>query len=102
MVQQVFFKLWERNENLSLTGSVSAYLAGSAKNEELRISGSGKLLLEGVVSENAKTKISGSGDIKLTASQSLDVTISGSGSVYYHGHPLISTDISGSGRVLPL
>ncbi|WP_410967177.1 sigma factor, partial [Salmonella sp. SAL4436] len=35
MVQQVFFKIWERNENLSLTGSVSAYLYRSVHNESL-------------------------------------------------------------------
>jgi len=35
MVQQVFFKLWERNENLSLTGSVSSYLYRAVHNESL-------------------------------------------------------------------
>jgi RNA polymerase sigma-70 factor, ECF subfamily len=35
VVQQVFFKLWERNENLSLTGSVSAYLYRAVHNESL-------------------------------------------------------------------
>lgn len=35
MVQQVFFKLWERNENLSLTGSISAYLYRAVHNESL-------------------------------------------------------------------
>lgn len=35
MVQQVFFKIWERNENLSLTGSVSAYLYRAVHNESL-------------------------------------------------------------------
>jgi RNA polymerase sigma-70 factor (ECF subfamily) len=35
MVQQVFFKLWERNENLSLSGSVSAYLYRAVHNESL-------------------------------------------------------------------
>lgn len=35
MVQQVFFRLWERNENLSLTGSVSAYLYRAVHNESL-------------------------------------------------------------------
>jgi RNA polymerase sigma-70 factor (ECF subfamily) len=33
MVQNVFFKLWERTENLSLTGSVAAYLYRSVHNE---------------------------------------------------------------------
>ena len=35
MVQQVFFKLWERNENLSVTGSVTAYLYRAVHNESL-------------------------------------------------------------------
>ncbi|HEX6848714.1 MAG TPA: RNA polymerase sigma-70 factor [Chitinophagaceae bacterium] len=35
MVQQVFFKLWERNENLTLTGSVTAYLYRAVHNESL-------------------------------------------------------------------
>jgi len=35
IVQQVFFKLWERNENLSLTGSVSSYLYRAVHNESL-------------------------------------------------------------------
>lgn len=86
---------------ISGSGNINV-LAGSAKNEDLKISGSGKLLLENVVAENAKTTISGSGDIKLNVSQSLDATISGSGSVYYRGNPRISTDISGSGRVKPI
>lgn len=34
-VQQVFFKIWERNENLSLTGSVTAYLYRAVHNESL-------------------------------------------------------------------
>ena len=77
-------------------------LAGSAKTEELKISGSGGLFVEGVTAESGKATISGSGDIKVNLSKSLDATISGSGSVYYHGNPLISTNISGSGKVKPI
>jgi len=35
MVQQVFFKLWERAETLSLTGSIAAYLYRAVHNESL-------------------------------------------------------------------
>ena len=35
IVQQVFFKLWERNDNLSVTGSVTAYLYRAVHNESL-------------------------------------------------------------------
>ncbi|HEX6849286.1 MAG TPA: head GIN domain-containing protein [Chitinophagaceae bacterium] len=86
---------------ISGSGNINV-LAGTTKNEDLKISGSGALFLEGVATENARTTISGSGDIKLKASHSLDATISGSGSVYYYGNPLISTNISGSGRVRPM
>jgi|SRR4030095_558051 Putative auto-transporter adhesin, head GIN domain len=76
--------------------------AGTARSEDLRISGNGKLFIDGVVAEKATTTISGSGDMQVNVSQTLDATISGSGSVYYRGHPLISTNISGSGKVRPL
>jgi len=35
MVQQVFFKLWDRSEGLNFTGSVSAYLYRAVHNESL-------------------------------------------------------------------
>lgn len=35
MVQQVFFKLWERAENLTISGSVAAYLYRAVHNESL-------------------------------------------------------------------
>lgn len=35
MVQNIFFKLWERPENLSITGSVAAYLYRAVYNESL-------------------------------------------------------------------
>jgi RNA polymerase sigma-19 factor, ECF subfamily len=35
MVQQVFFKLWERSENLSFSGPIAAYLYRAVHNESL-------------------------------------------------------------------
>ena len=35
MVQNVFYKLWERHHNLSITGSLSAYLYRAVHNESL-------------------------------------------------------------------
>ena len=35
MVQNVFYKLWERNQNLSIEGSVAAYLYRAVHNESL-------------------------------------------------------------------
>jgi hypothetical protein len=86
---------------ISGSGSMQV-LAGTAKNQQLRISGSGKYIADGVTSDNVVATISGSGDMKVKALQTLDATISGSGSVYYRGTPVISTHISGSGKVRPL
>jgi RNA polymerase sigma-70 factor, ECF subfamily len=35
MVQNVFFKLWERNESLTITGTITAYLYRAVHNESL-------------------------------------------------------------------
>ena len=77
-------------------------MGGTAKDQDLKISGSGKIIMDGVSAEKAVTHISGSGDIYVKLSQSLDATISGSGSVYYRGSPQVTTKISGSGTVRPL
>ena len=72
---------------------------GSATEEKLKISGSGNMNLENIMAARVTTT-SGSGDTKVTAAETLDVTISGSGSVYYNGSPRINASISGSGKVM--
>jgi hypothetical protein len=75
--------------------------SGAAKNESLRINGSGRIALGDVVADKAITETSGSGEMRVKLLQSLDARISGSGSVFYRGTPAVTTHISGSGRVLP-
>jgi len=72
---------------------------GSAVNEDLRISGVGDIDFSNIAAHTAITHTSGSGNMKVNLSQSLDVHISGSGTVYYRGTPAITTHISGSGNV---
>lgn len=95
----------------TVTGKIKVVISGSgnmqvqsgtAKDLDLKISGSGKITLDGVAADKATTHTSGSGNIYVNLSQSLDATISGSGSVYYRGTPQITTHISGSGKILPL
>lgn len=75
--------------------------SGTAKNESLRISGSGRIALGDVLADKAVTETSGSGETRVKLTQSLDAHISGSGSVFYRGTPVVTTHISGSGRVIP-
>jgi hypothetical protein len=87
----------------TISGSGNIYLSsGSATTTRFKITGSGNIDAQNLPSKSAITNTSGSGTIKLNASETLDVTISGSGSVFYVGSPLINTNISGSGRVIRL
>ncbi len=84
---------------ISGSGNISI-VNGSTITQSFRIIGSGNLEAQNVAAKSAITHTSGSGTIKLNASETLDVTISGSGSVFYSGTPIINTNISGSGRVI--
>ena len=65
----------------------------------VNVNGSGDFKGYEVKSKNAKAKLTGSGTIKLSASETLNVNISGSGDVYYKGNPSIISNISGSGEL---
>lgn len=84
-----------------MSGRISA-TGGMATNEKLRTYGSGKIDLSGVLAKTVVTHTEGSGDMRVNASDRLDVTIKGSGSVYFSGNPQLSTHISGSGRLVRL
>jgi hypothetical protein len=83
-----------------ISGSGSIHLSGKAEDYTVSISGSGKINAFDVEAKNVSVKISGSGDCRVYASESLDAKISGSGDVYYKGRPQINTKISGSGSLM--
>ena len=82
-----------------ISGSGAIDLSGKADDYTVSISGSGEINAFDVDANNVSVKISGSGDCRLSASESLDARISGSGDVYYKGRPRINTKISGSGSL---
>jgi len=83
-----------------ISGSGSIHLSGKTQDFTVSISGSGEINAFDLDAENVAVKISGSGDCRVTASESLDAKISGSGDVYYKGRPQINTKISGSGSLM--
>jgi hypothetical protein len=82
-----------------ISGSGNINLTGKADQAEFVISGSGNFHAEDLESNNAKVRISGSGDIFLNANDYLEASVSGSGNVIYSGNPKTDTHISGSGHV---
>ena len=82
-----------------ISGSGSLRLSGKAEEYTISVSGSGKINAFDVDAKHVSVKVSGSGDCRISASESLDARISGSGDVYYKGRPRINTKISGSGSL---
>jgi hypothetical protein len=92
--------LKENDFSMQLNGSGEVSASGSARQFNVLLNGSSDVDAEELVSENANIQILGSGDLKVNARQSLDVSIIGSGNVEYYGNPeKINRQIIGSGEV---
>ena len=82
-----------------IAGSGTITLKGETKDETIHISGVGNYNANELKAENAKVKIAGSGDVKVFAEATLDISIAGVGSVYYKGAAAVKQHIAGSGEV---
>jgi hypothetical protein len=92
-------KLTVDDLRMQISGAGELDLSGTARRQEIRISGSGKMEGWALDSQVAEVHISGSGNLVLKVRDQLDVSISGSGSVRYLGSPKVNHSISGSGSV---
>jgi Putative auto-transporter adhesin, head GIN domain len=85
----------------NITGSGSITASGTADDQNLKISGSGRYQAEQLTSKTVTVDISGSGVASVYASDVLDVNISGSGTLTYAGDPKqLTQQISGSGKLI--
>lgn len=91
-----------RSLAVTLSGSGGATAAGSAGTTTLKISGSGDIDASALKAKTAEAQISGSGTLKVWATDELNARISGSGGVKYRGSPKVEKKVSGSGSVKPL
>jgi hypothetical protein len=88
---------------LDVAGSGEALLSGKVKNFSVTVSGSGSVDAHKLHADNVKTKVTGSGDVILSALKSLNVTVYGSGAVKYYGKPKkLNPQIYGSGSLVAL
>lgn len=72
---------------------------GQTSDIDLKIEGSGQLLMQEMLAENGKVAITGSGRIEVAVQNNLEVDIDGSGNVCYVGQPTLELDINGSGTI---
>lgn len=85
--------------DLDINGSGDIIVSGSTLSLYTSTSGSGDIQANRLKANDVKVRISGSGSVKVYATEYLEARISGSGSIYYNGDPRINTHINGSGRV---
>jgi hypothetical protein len=86
---------------LAVSGSGDISASGTVDRLRAVVSGSGDLDLADLVARTATVSVSGSGDVHVHATESLDAVISGSGDVRYGGRPVTSLQITGSGTIRP-
>ena len=90
-----------KTAEVAISGSGDILLAGSARTVNTRISGSGNADCSDLIAEDASAHVSGSGNVKLNASHSVDASISGSGNISYKGAATdIRKHVAGSGRLV--
>jgi hypothetical protein len=83
----------------SISGSGMIRLQGTADEIDGSVSGSADLDLARVAARRATVRVSGSGDVVVQVTESLDAEVSGSGDVRYLGTPRVEARTSGSGSV---
>jgi hypothetical protein len=84
----------------SLPGSGVLYASGSATRLDITLSGSGDARLGQLTARDVHAVVSGSGEIVVNPTTSLDATVSGSGTIIYAGNPAhVTTHVTGVGAV---
>jgi len=84
----------------TISGSGNIKLSGNANTSRLKVSGSGVFAAPELITSSSNVHVSGSGDAKINATESITAGISGSGNVNYTGTAKnILTTKSGSGSI---
>ena len=82
-----------------VSGSGNVSIKGSGKSFSSRISGSGNVKAGDFEVADANISISGSGNVYVFATETLEARVSGSGDVRYKGQPRLNAKTSGSGDI---
>lgn len=71
----------------AITGSGDIKLSGNTEEFSCKVTGSGDFMAYNLKAKNVEAGVSGSGDIQVSASESLKARVSGSGDITYRGNP---------------
>ncbi|MEQ8225013.1 MAG: head GIN domain-containing protein [Candidatus Eremiobacterota bacterium] len=83
------------NTELGSSGDIT--LAGTVKNHDISLLGSGDIKSFDLLCESCKVNILGSGTVEVNVTEKLDVKIMGTGEVLYKGKPEVEKQVLGNG-----
>ena len=92
-------KLYTDKLTVDVTGSGDVELEGEANESDYVITGTGDIKSFDLPQKTNYSRITGTGDIRLTVEEYLEVTITGTGSLFYKGNPTVKQSITGTGSV---
>ena len=96
----IILKIESNNVDARVNGSGDLKVSGSTANLKVKISGSGDVDAGKLSAENTQVHLVGSGDARVTASESIKARINGSGDIEYSGNPKnIDKKVMGSGTI---
>ena len=82
--------------NIEASGKVKVSLSGQVDEQILAVSGALQVRNFHLQSKRTFIDVSGSSDMEINCSETLDIDVSGSSTVYYKGHPHINRTVDGS------
>jgi len=85
--------------DVAVAGASNLELLGTADTVNISVSGAGDISAFDLQAKNVEISMSGTGNVDISASDSLDITLSGVGRVRYIGSPTVTQQISGLGSV---
>jgi hypothetical protein len=87
---------------VSVQGTGRLTLSGTCNFAKITLNSAGAFDGSDLKTRIAEVELTGSGSIKIWATERLSVNIQGSGTVYYKGTPKINSNIQGSGKLVKL
>jgi len=85
--------------DIDISGSARIELSGRAERLNVDMSGSATINAFDLVVTRADIEISGSGNMEIHVTDTLNIDIAGSGNITYDGDPQINRSVAGSGRI---
>jgi hypothetical protein len=84
---------------VDLSGTGSAQLSGRVDDLKISASGTGDCDAKDLVSRHAKAVVTGTGNVKVDATETLDADDSGTGSISYLDSPKLTQSNTGTGSI---